>query len=114
MTMTTRAQFTPGPWYVENDAAGLANNIRCNPQPSDTGSYIAMMESSVGIETTHANARLIAAAPDLAAALEGIVAFVEAWAGYLQNPAVKRETAARAFTMQAQHSRAALAKAGVA
>jgi len=63
--MTT--QHTPGPWFA-NDSLQLF---------AETGQHIASLDSSTeGFEggTLYANARLIAASPDLLAALERIAA----------------------------------------
>ena len=48
---------------------GLADCIMCNPDDRDTGTYIALMESSRGQDETTANARLIASCPDILNAL---------------------------------------------
>ena len=66
--MTT--QHTPGPWFA-NDSLQLF---------AETGQHIASLDSSTeGFEggTLYANARLIAAAPDLLAALQAVWKFFE-------------------------------------
>ena len=63
--MTT--QHTPGPWFA-NDSLQLF---------AETGQHIASLDSSTeGFEggTLYANARLIAAAPDLLAAVQHLLA----------------------------------------
>jgi hypothetical protein len=57
-------KHTPGPWRVDG------HSIKCNAQEDDTGTYVAEMLSSISVETTKANAHLIAAAPELLAACE--------------------------------------------
>ncbi len=71
--MTT--QHTPGPWFA-NDSLQLF---------AETGQHIASLDSSTeGFEggTLYANARLIAAAPDLLAAL---IAFDNAFSHYCEG-----------------------------
>ena len=71
--MTT--QHTPGPWFA-NDSLQLF---------AETGQHIARLDSSTeGFEggTLYANARLIAAAPDLLAAL---IAFDDAFSHYCEG-----------------------------
>ena len=71
--MTT--QHTPGPWFA-NDSLQLF---------AETGQHIASLDSSTeGFEggTLYANARLIAAAPDLLAALK---AFDDAFSHYCEG-----------------------------
>ena len=71
--MTT--QHTPGPWFA-NDSLQLF---------AETGQHIASLDSSTeGFEggTLYANARLIAAAPDLLAAL---IAFDDAFSHYCEG-----------------------------
>jgi hypothetical protein len=63
------SKHTPGPWYVDD----LGANIRCNPDDDDFGTIVATMESSRSPDETKANARLIASAPDLLAALDLLV-----------------------------------------
>ena len=53
------AQHTPGPWIQEIDTVFIGDNRKCQP--------VAYHMDAEGI----ANARLIAAAPDLLAALQG-------------------------------------------
>ena len=81
--MTT--QHTPGPWFA-NDSLQLF---------AETGQHLASLDSSTeGFEggTLYANARLIAAAPELLAAL---VAVVEAFdtPHYLYDACLKARAA---------------------
>lgn len=58
--------FTPGPWAVESDTDIVSNS----------GDFVASChepESGVGTAREYANARLIAAAPELLAALQAIM-----------------------------------------
>jgi hypothetical protein len=75
---TNETKHTPGPWKA-TEKNGLADCIMCNPDERDTGTYIALMESSRGQDETSANARLIAAAPDLLAALKRAMTFLDNW-----------------------------------
>lgn len=70
--MTTT--HTPGPWEYDGDyifAAAIGGYI-ADPNTDDmtSGRYVAKRDAQVQIE---ANARLIAAAPDLLAALQGVL-----------------------------------------
>ena len=67
--MTT--QHTPGPWHVTGDQHGTMIT-------DNTGEQIALWPQQGGTVEQCANARLIAAAPDLLAALEAVA---EYWAG---------------------------------
>lgn len=91
--MTT--QHTPGPWFA-NDSLQLF---------AETGQHIASLDSSTeGFEggTLYANARLIAAAPDLLAAL---IAFDDAFSHYCEGDPDSDEVSAL------YQARAAIAKA---
>ena len=91
--MTT--QHTPGPWFA-NDSLQLF---------AETGQHIASLDSSTeGFEggTLYANARLIAAAPDLLAALK---AFDDAFSHYCEGDPDSDEVSAL------YQARAAIAKA---
>ena len=69
------SNHTPGPWGVEYDGS-LVMGRQVVPTPSpDTAS----------VEERKANARLIAAAPDLLDALEALIPLVE-WALKEQSP----------------------------
>lgn len=65
--MTTQTKFTPGPWIANGSVVRAARD------------YVAQAGSeSCNYETQHANAALIAAAPDLYAALRDLLADAEA------------------------------------
>jgi hypothetical protein len=66
-------EHTPGEWY----RSGLT--IRYDDTMSGTHPVIAEVSTEVGIERATANARLIAAAPDMLAAL-GTLALRYGWA----------------------------------
>lgn len=57
-------KHTPGPWRVDG------NDIRCESSPDNTGTHVAEMLSSRCPEQCKADAQLIAAAPELLAALD--------------------------------------------
>lgn len=60
-------KHTPGPWHV------VANLVQGKRKPNGDSRTVAMVGSS---SEDDANARLIAAAPDLLAALEGLAEIV--------------------------------------
>jgi len=69
--------FTPGPWEVEQTWTGLVvTQVRTGKPYRVARIYDRFSDGRV---ETWANARLIAAAPDLLAALEEIVAATERW-----------------------------------
>jgi hypothetical protein len=96
------AQHTPGPWRVTRDAyiipaahAGRPIGAHVDPE-TDRATYahvICTMAQRFGIDA--ANARLIAAAPELLTELQGALMALEAYG----------------FTQQAGTARAAIAKA---
>ncbi len=87
MSTTNEVKHTPGPWRVEDHYGvvsvvwdyeyegrkfpyGIAGNVGCGRAPSpDVDCFTS--------RTTHANARLIAAAPDLLAACKAAREFLE-------------------------------------
>ena len=87
---------TPGPWQIDADAP-------IHPTGFYAGGYHSISSTDGEFQVTgfigDANARLIAAAPDLAEALRQCVQYIELDSEYLQ-PMIDR-------------ARAALAKAGV-
>ena len=100
------SNHTTGPWYTRHG--------QISSEASVHGCTIADCNATakgISDEEVAANARLIAAAPDMLAALEGCVAFLCAWAVEGLNSKVKRETLCRAFGGQAYHVRAVIAKA---
>lgn len=101
-------KHTAGPWQIEPVAATLSTNqsdFLITHSDGELRSHIArLFDSSLCDEhgTTSANARLIAAAPDLLAALEDLVGYAAAEIGIPPNEAV-----GGAF----KQARAAIAKA---
>ena len=71
------AQHTPGPWgikpMIDEDEVGVFTGPKAPYDWGDAGSrYVCIVtKSRGGMPETLANARLIAAAPDLLAALQG-------------------------------------------
>jgi hypothetical protein len=63
----TAPQFTPGPWHVVGRAEEY-NLAVCAPRPGNED----RLDSVLGDEHAEANARLIAAAPELYEALEAL------------------------------------------
>lgn len=59
------ASHTPGPWHVHGGEIG--------PSPDETIAVVCALSGNDGDMEEEANARLIAAAPDLLAALEAVV-----------------------------------------
>lgn len=109
-------KHTPGPWFAENiDADGLFPSVRIGapvPYKDGSGFYdgrITVNACSPGadIGVHRANAQLISAAPDMAEALQGLVAFADM--GGLEGPTANIELA---FAYVAA-ARMALAKAGL-
>lgn len=64
----TDTKFTPGPWRVTDAAGAGCYRIRTEPSKNDYGIEIA--ETFLHGSSDEANAHLIAAAPELYAALE--------------------------------------------
>jgi hypothetical protein len=91
-------QHTPGPWAVDTDRTILCRNV--------VG--IADIRSWMGAEEADANARLIAAAPELLEALKDEISEVAALAGPCQAGLMKR---CRCADCRLTRSRAAIAKA---
>ena len=87
---------TPGPWHVEGQyvfSPPVASNPICA-----TGRHLGQ-----AIEEVEANARLIAAAPDLLGALRFILAFYEPGQRHLDTEAWKQaEGGARAAVAKAE------------
>ena len=105
--MTDQPKWTPGPWALEirpGSGAAADCTIAMIEQPDERAPYrgmIARLQSAEHIngiakDELVANAHLIAAAPDLYAALDGLLGLLDA--GSLYEP-------------QAYAARAALAKA---
>jgi hypothetical protein len=115
---TEQPSFTPGPWTVEDHTEVIARVP--SPSPTKAASDVLTVCRCVDVEIYHddrsgktdANARLIAAAPDLYAALLAIAEGIERDLRLSVDPnhPICRDTLAN----RAAAARAALAKAGVA
>ena len=70
------AKHTPGPWYTDISDAMIAVRARHEERDYGGGLTVAILGQFMepGTDETHANARLIAAAPELLAALQNLVA----------------------------------------
>lgn len=97
---------TPGPWYSMKEGAIVPlKSIYCEQLGFQIG-FVNTDRKSVDIEA-HDNAQLIAAAPDLLAALRFILAFYEPGQTYLDTEAWKRaEASARAAVAKATGEKA--------
>jgi len=93
--MKTKTTHTPGPWQFGGFGAvygpGTTPNVLPNSLP--TATFIATAEMGGGLTQVHskeernANARLIAAAPELLAALKGLVDAMDADLTIKRGPA---------------------------
>ena len=66
------AKYTPGPWVASTDAIGVVFIPGDNPDGRHPET-VAVVQMPRGSEETAANAQLIAAAPEMLAALQKIV-----------------------------------------
>lgn len=109
--MTQTSKHTPGPWRVEESTTLIWG--RCDPDDKTTyGMGIPVAEvrlgstrwngPTIGWNEAEANARLIAAAPEMLEALAKMVCEYDAWSGF-NDDGFEDETISEA--------RAALAKA---
>lgn len=72
----SETRFTPGPWELTQQYLGMGTCTLGTQIWQQMGYRIAFTEGqNVGASTELANARLIAAAPDLYAALESILQY---------------------------------------
>ena len=69
------AAFTPGPWVAQISRQGRASGI-----VSESGEGVVNWNGVAKPKTSgHANARLIAAAPDLLEALASVMSWIDNW-----------------------------------
>jgi len=68
---------TPGPWFVMRDGFGIKKGVEalCEPGPDGEARWLPVctMEKDWDAQTVQANARLIAAAPDMLEVLEELL-----------------------------------------
>lgn len=115
----TEPKFTPGPWRIEDETTLVWG--ACNPD--DTSSYgmgypitecrttnISSWAKGPDAEEGIANARLIAAAPDMYEALEAVLPFVPISFATTSRPGNANEKNEKLAAALSQ-ARAALAKA---
>jgi len=77
---------TPGPWTIHSEAANAASGSPINSEIRG-GHHVVVRLGTMHADSTKANARLIAAAPDLLAALQAIVNKAHPRADYLNGDA---------------------------
>lgn len=111
---TPETIHTPGPWVVTGDLDSLrvVNDNSDNPNACDGVRQVAHVVQG-GYEIANyaeaeANARLIAAAPDMLAALEASLAEMRAFAKYWTSP---KMGLSRSESKAEEMARAAIAKA---
>lgn len=92
--------YTEGPWTVEQDDDGSCGIV------SPDSKYLAFTAGAKDTEAELLNARLIAAAPDLLAALEAVLRWART-SGTGDSELVSAALTAKEFT----HARGAIAKA---
>ncbi len=95
--MTENTRHTPGPWTIYNtDGLKILKNWRVK---GSVGYQVCTMNTATTTEEEYANARLIAAAPDLLEACKRALAVLE------------KEPACQIYSAHAQIVRAAIARA---
>lgn len=100
------ATHTSGPWTVSETHTGA---LSINKAPRVPVATVGGAGWHLGEETARANARLIAAAPDLLAEAERDAAFLEQLAAHLEANGMPGQ--AGNCTIRAKATRAAIAKA---
>lgn len=70
------AQHTPGPWTAGKYATRAQWSLRGDGDRRSLGLYDATKSSTLSPEESEANARLIAAAPDLLRVLQSLATFL--------------------------------------
>jgi hypothetical protein len=131
VSATKQVGHTPGPWapmesWPDNvvPALHVTRSLGCSIYPKQDAEYATVIAlccgsdyadefpNRIGHQEAEANARLIAAAPELLAALQGIVAEFDEWAGPEEpgdSPgAIARNERVRIY----ESARAVIAKAG--
>lgn len=78
-TTEARPNHTPAPWHVRKTNTGT---FIAGPRPGDPGYFVQMIGGMVARESREADARLIAAAPEMLAALRLVRA---QWTGCRTN-----------------------------
>jgi len=71
-------QHTPAPWTIEKPQKGqdgFPHNLNINYEATQRAVYIASIPGAVHINEAEANARLIAAAPELLEACENVIKY---------------------------------------
>ena len=106
-------KFTPGPWSVHNAGDVFtplgAVNASGLDAPSDDGWHIADCDmGGLFLEEVRANARLIAAAPDMYLALRKAMDFIES---HVADPDITEEMSKAWNALEDADPYAALAKA---
>jgi len=95
----SEVKHTPGPWFAVRNSCYWEVNPAREVGDYDTPFTVADCCASDPGDTTglqEANARLIAAAPDLLAALEGLLAILDAGALYETQSVAARAAIAKA------------------
>jgi hypothetical protein len=94
------AQHTPGPWHIEKQRAPNGATYYRIHDTDDIRAVIAQVIGDGRIEY-HENVRLIAAAPDLLAALQDLANYVGGWDEPSSHPCGKaRDAIAKALGNQ--------------
>ena len=78
--MTGPLKHTPGPWHLSNHAANGEDSITVSRSRDLGGHSVVLVESSRRADVLLADARLIAAAPELLEALEALIVIVRQYA----------------------------------
>ena len=108
MNTTKTAQFTPGPWVVE-DCIKDYDMLAIYSQEAVYIGELRNPETSEEVQTFKANAALIAAAPAMYEALRGCLRVTEAWLSQAEMNGDEVEIGAA--TMEIARIKTALAQA---
>lgn len=106
-------KFTPGPWSVFNTADIFTDLGAANAEgidaPSNDGWHIADCDmGGLGLDEVKANARLIAAAPEMYEALRKAIRFIES---HVADPDITEEMEKAWVELEEANPYSALAKA---